>query len=187
MNKYKRYCKEIYNIENYEKAKTDNFVGWCIHHRLETHTSDGEKRLVDITRNELIALNMYYHRPAEELIFLTKSEHISLHKKGKKLSDYIKRKMSEASNGKPKSEETKKRMSESHKGKKVITLGMKGKHHSEETKKKISESKKGNMHYGEWNNRISESMKGHAVLEETKKKQSEAMKAYWYRKKSTLK
>lgn len=37
MNKYKRYCIEIDNIENYEKAKADNFKEWCLHHRLETH------------------------------------------------------------------------------------------------------------------------------------------------------
>lgn len=187
MNKYKRFCSEIDNIKNYEKAKAENFEGWCLHHRLETHTSDGERRTVDITRNELIALDMYYHRPAEEFIFLTKSEHISLHKKGKQLSDEIKRKMSEASKGKPKSEEHKRKMSKYRKGKKRITSGMKWKHHSEETKKKISEANKGNMHYVEWNNRISESMKGHSVSEETKKRIAEAIKAYWNKKNSKLK
>ena len=187
MNKYKRYCSEIDNIENYEKAKAENFEGWNLHHRLETHTSDGERRAVDITREELIALDMYWHRPAEELIFLTKSEHISLHKKGKQLSDEIKIKMSVASKGKPKSEETKNRMSESRKGKKRITSGMKGKSHSEETKKKISEAHKGNTHNVEWNNRISESMKGHSVSEETKKRIAEAIKAYWNKKNSKLK
>ena len=40
---FKRYCKDYENIENYELAKKDNFKGWVIHHRLETHTSDGEK------------------------------------------------------------------------------------------------------------------------------------------------
>ena len=42
MSKYKRYCKNIENVENYEKALADNFVGWCLHHRLQTWTSDGE-------------------------------------------------------------------------------------------------------------------------------------------------
>lgn len=75
------YCipEQIEQIENYELAKKDNFKGWCIHHRLEIHNSDGEKRLVNLSREELIALDMYYNRPANELVFLTKSEHIKLH------------------------------------------------------------------------------------------------------------
>lgn len=72
--------EEWEQIENYELAKKDNFNGWCIHHRLETHNSDGEKRLVNISVAELIALDMYYNRPASELIFLTNSEHAKLHR-----------------------------------------------------------------------------------------------------------
>jgi len=84
MRKYNRmfaYCipEEIEQIENYEIAKKDNFNGWHIHHRLETHNSDGEKRLVNLSRNELIALEVYYNRPANELIFLTASEHQKIH------------------------------------------------------------------------------------------------------------
>ena len=56
---FKLYCKEPEKIENYGKAAADNFEGWCCHHRLETHNSDGERRLVDITREELKALDMY--------------------------------------------------------------------------------------------------------------------------------
>ena len=63
---YWRYCDDFENIENYEVAKKDNFIGWDCHHRLETHNSDGERRLVDLTKKELIALGVYYHRPAEE-------------------------------------------------------------------------------------------------------------------------
>jgi hypothetical protein len=66
-------------IENYEAAKKDNFNGWQIHHRLETHNSDGERRLTSISKEELIGLDMYYNRPANELIFLTKAEHTKLH------------------------------------------------------------------------------------------------------------
>ena len=75
--------EEIERIENYELAKKDNFKGWCIHHRLETHNSDGEKRLVNLSMAELKALDMYYNRPANELIFLTKSEHTKLHRRKK--------------------------------------------------------------------------------------------------------
>ena len=129
----KYYCKDYENIENYEKALADNFKNWEVHHRLETHNSDGERRLVDITADELKALDMYYNRPAEELIFLTKSEHQFLHQKGKKRSEETKNKMSEANRGKHPSEEARNKMSEAKKGKQF----------SEEHKKKLSEAHKG--------------------------------------------
>lgn len=80
------FCFEfdIKNIENYEKAKADDFKDWIIHHRLETHTSDGEKRIVNLSSAELKALGMYYYRPANELVFLTRAEHTSLHLIGHK-------------------------------------------------------------------------------------------------------
>ena len=81
--KFEYYCDDIENVENYEKAKVDDFKGWNCHHRLETHNSDGERRLVDISRDELIALGMYWYRPANELVFMTESEHHCLHNKGK--------------------------------------------------------------------------------------------------------
>lgn len=122
-HKFERYCKDYENIENYEKAKADNFKGWHCHHRLETHNSDGERRLVDITVAELQALGMYYHRPASELILLTESEHNSLHKP---------------------SAEAKKKMSKVRKGKYLgENNSFYGKHHSEESKKKMSEANKG--------------------------------------------
>ena len=43
MGRLKHICKDFENIENYEKAKGDNFKGWDCHHRLETHTPDGER------------------------------------------------------------------------------------------------------------------------------------------------
>ena len=133
MSKYKSYCKNPENIENYEKAKADNFVGWDCHHRLETHNSDGFRREVDILSAELRALGIYWNRPADELIFLPISEHQSLHQKGKQKSKETKKKMSDAKKGKHHTEETKMKMSESKKGK----------HFSKETKKKLSEAKKG--------------------------------------------
>ena len=159
-HKFEKYCKEYENIENYQKAKADNFKGWCCHHRLETHNSDGERRLVDITVEELQALGMYYHRPASELIFLTVSEHSSLHDEGvnhpfygKHHSDNARNKMSESRKGKPKTEEWRKRIGESNKGKKMseearrkVSEARKGKHLSEEHKKKLSEVNKGNTY-----------------------------------------
>jgi hypothetical protein len=66
-------------IENYAMARSENFKDWSRHHRFETHNSDGEKRLVNITVEELKALDMYYNRPAEELIWLRNKEHSKLH------------------------------------------------------------------------------------------------------------
>ena len=121
--RYKRYCSDIENVENYEDARKDNFKGWCCHHRLETHNSDGERRLVDIAKKELQALDMYYNRPAEELIFLTRREHMSLHRKGKPMSEESKKKMAEAKKGKPKSAETRKKMRGAQKGKNIWIKG----------------------------------------------------------------
>ena len=136
----KRFCKEPEKIENYEKAKADNFKGWECHHRLETHNSDGERRMVDIAREELLALGMYYGRPASELIFMKRSEHASLHQKGKQKSEETKNKMSEAQKGHFVSEETRDKISETLKGN---IPWNKGKQNSKETRKKISEANRG--------------------------------------------
>ena len=122
---FQRYCKDYQDIENYEKALADNFKGWHCHHRLETHNPDGKRRDVDITQKELIALGIYYHRPAEELIFLPRSEHEAFRK------------------GKPRSEETRRKLREANGGEKNP---MYGKHLSEEHKKKLSEVNKGNTY-----------------------------------------
>ena len=79
----KMYCSGFQDIENYEKAISDKDL-WVLHHRLETHNSDGNPRKVSLSIKELKALGMYYSRPASELIFLKESEHKSLHFKGNK-------------------------------------------------------------------------------------------------------
>ena len=145
LKNYKRYCKDIENVENYEKAKKDNFKGWEVHHRLETHTPDGKRREVDIGYKELKALGLYYNRPAEELIFLTTKEHNALNKgkqawnKGKSPSEKTRKKMSDAHKGKQLSAEHKKKIGEKNKGRRPML----GKRHSEESKKKMSEAQKG--------------------------------------------
>ena len=123
---FERYCKDYENIENYEAAKKDNFKGWECHHRLETHNSDGERRLVDITHKELIALGMYYNRPAEELIFLTTIEH-NAYNKGKQKSAETRRKMKGNKNalGHCVSEETRKKIAEANKGTRWFNNGIK--------------------------------------------------------------
>lgn len=114
------FCRTPELIENYDKAIADTTQVWFCHHRLETHTSDGERRAVDLSWKELKALGTYYDRPAEELIFLTKKDHEQLHYTGKKRG--------------PHSEETIRKMSESCKGRRL----------TEEAKEKISKANKGN-------------------------------------------
>ena len=167
---FEYYCDDIENVENYEAAKKDNFKGWVCHHRLGLEVTGG---VCDVTPQDLKDWGLYYHRPADELIFLTLSEHSSLHNKGnthskgrtpwnrgKKigpLSEEHKRKISEASKGKkhgPVSEETKRKMSESKKGcipwNKGGSSWSKGKHLSEEHKKRLSEAHKGKLKCKHW-------------------------------------
>ena len=153
-HKFEKYCKDYENIENYEAAKKDNFKGWDCHHRLETHTSDGERRPVDITQKELKALGMYYNRPASELIFLTIKEH-NAYKKGKKLSEDAKKKMSEAHKGKPSGNKGKRHTEEARR---KMSEAAKGKPKTEETRKKMGASKKGTRWFnnGKINIRVKE-------------------------------
>lgn len=95
------FCSNPKAIQNYGFAISDEKKMWECHHRLETHFADGTERpkKAQLSKEELIALDMYYNRPPEELIFLTVSEHQKLHNKGKQLSEETKRKMSEALKG----------------------------------------------------------------------------------------
>lgn len=77
INEYtaRKFCKDdISMIENYEKAINDTTQTWNCHHRLETF--DGERSR---PKHYLMMVNMYFNRPASELIFLTPSEHRQLH------------------------------------------------------------------------------------------------------------
>lgn len=99
-------CTKPQLIENYDKAIADTTQRWDCHHRLETHFSDGNPRPknAQLSQEELIALGMYYDRPAEELVFLTVAEHTGLHHKGDKReppSEEIRKKISETKKGKP--------------------------------------------------------------------------------------
>lgn len=158
-------CRTPELIENYEKAIADDTQVWECHHRLETHNSDGERRLVDISSSELIALDMYFDRPPEELVFLTELEHKRLHNKGKPGTF----------TGKHHSEEVKGRISESNKGKHIF---------SEEQKKKLSELRKG-LKLGpqseDHRRKISEALKGKPKSEEHRRKLSAVRKGkHWF-------
>lgn len=156
IGKIKRYCTNFEDIENYEQAIADTTQTWQCHHRLETHFSDGNPRPKNalITSSELKALDMYYHRPASELIFLTASEHARIGSVicesgeanpmyGKSPSKETRKKLSKANKGKKRSDETKHKISESKKG----NINMLGKHHTEKSKLKTSSSMKGLKFY----------------------------------------
>ena len=78
-----QFCREpIENIENYEIAVTS-------HERYELHHRDEVKILpsgikVERSRQYLIENGRYYHCPANELIFLSTTEHRRLHQSWKK-------------------------------------------------------------------------------------------------------
>lgn len=118
----KRYCREdITKIENYDKAITDMSQTWDCHHRDEIRTLPSSMTVIRSSQ-DLKEAGRYFNCPANELIFLTKSEHQRLHNTGKTHSD-----------------ETRRKKSESKKGEKNSFYGKK---HSDETKKKMSEARK---------------------------------------------
>lgn len=120
----KKYCSDYTKIENYEQAINDSTQTWECHHRLEI------KEDYINTSDELKMMNLYYNRPASELIFLTNKEHRKIHSPN---------------------------YSGKHNGMYGKVPHNKGKHLSEETKHKISESYKPHKHTCESRNNISNS------------------------------
>ena len=109
-----RYCNEdISLIENYDKAIADAHTMWHCHHRKEA----------TLTKQQLLAQNEYWGVPAKDLIFLTPSEHLSLH-------------FTQCAGAK----ERKEKISVKSKGNKYGAGNFKGKHHTDEAKKKIGEA-----------------------------------------------
>ena len=156
------YCRDdIAKIENYDKAAADNTQMWDCHHRDEVKVLPSGMTVLR-SRQDLIDSGRYYDCPANELIFLTHSEHQRVHNKGMHHSDETRKKISESQKGKKRtplseehrkkisesmkgrilSEETRIKLSEAHKGK---TTWNKCKHLSDDTRRKISESLKGNV------------------------------------------
>ena len=193
-----RYCSEdASNIENYDLAIADKTRTWDCHHRLEIQP-DG----TEVSSDELRSRGMYYHRPSNELIFLTKSEHTRLHMSVESARNNIGMQF----RGKHLSEEHRRKLSESHKGQ---TSAMKGKTHSLETRKiisdrgkgrtppnkgvpmsddqktKLSESLKNYFSNDDNRRKQSDAHKGKKHSEETKRKMSEAHKEYWEKKRMT--
>lgn len=122
-NSVKRFCKDYTNIENYDKAMADLNVIWECHHKLELEATGG---VCDVTKQDLKDWNLYYNRPADELIFLEPKEHRKLHMtselgkvqrrnfttKGRHHSEEAKTKMSESAKGRHWTKEQKKMLSE---------------------------------------------------------------------------
>ena len=128
-------------------------------HKIQAHTNYGYKKDYDIHHIDENKMN----NSLSNLVYLTKSEHTTLHKKGKTLSEDTKRKISESERGR--------------------TSPMKGKILSEEAKKKISKVLTGRTLSSETKQKLSEATKGENnpmyrkhLSEETKKKLSEVLK-----------
>lgn len=68
-------CNDYENIENYEQAVADKENMWICHHRLELDENGHRLNTVKQLKDK----DMYYHRPSEELIFLTAEEHWKIH------------------------------------------------------------------------------------------------------------
>lgn len=76
-DKYSQYVRDrrIDAVENYDRACSEDFEGWTLHHKKEDkHTA-----------KELIALKEYYYVDPNELIWLTIEEHEAIHREINKL------------------------------------------------------------------------------------------------------
>lgn len=182
------YCTDITKVENYDIAVSSD-KKYELHHRLETHTSDGELRKANLSIDELKALDMYFHRPPEELIFLTISEHRKLHnifKENPMKRPEVRAKVAKKAKGRKVSQETKLKHSIDSSSRHWYNNGIdevfaKGCPEgyipgrlpfSKERNEKISKALKGRK---TWNT----GLKGSKHSEETKKKMSETAKMLW--------
>ena len=102
LRRWKKVCSIFTEVENHDKAASDNYEGWVLHHKLG----------VGVPREELIGLNLYYDRPPQELIFVTRKEHRGIHNKclKPKDKDSWRKKLSKARKGKKHSEQHKERI-----------------------------------------------------------------------------
>lgn len=155
-----RYCcEDISLIENYYQALESDET-FDVHHRLELDTG------VYISSKELMERNMYYNRPASELILLPHSVHTKMHA-AFGFPDRNEN-ISKAKMGHETSYETRQKIKNSrllHNSKLTEDEWKKEYYRSEETKQKLSESNKGKKHP--------------PVSKETRKKISEGLVKRW--------
>ena len=95
-NAKKYCCDNISLIENYQEAIADQKRMWDIHHRKEC---DSEGKTL-FTHKQLKEMNLYYNRPAKELIFVTRSMHKKIHREDQVKGGKIGGKKTGAINGK---------------------------------------------------------------------------------------
>lgn len=110
-NWIKKYCcEDISLIENYDEAINDKTQIWHCHHKAEVLPCGR------FSINDLKKFNLYYNRPANELIFLTKAQHNHIHKaykNGRKNPNAVKAmRLSRLGVSNPHSEKTKKKIAE---------------------------------------------------------------------------
>lgn len=99
----KKYCcDDISLIQNYKEAVEDMNNTWACHHKMELIITGA---VCDATKQDLIDWNIYYDRPADELIFIKDSDHKKLHRKFQKqvfVNPSLRSKhLSEANKGRP--------------------------------------------------------------------------------------
>ena len=152
-----------------------------VHHKDKNSINDLPNNLELLLRKEHVSLHTKGRKVSEEV-----KEKLRQYNLGKKLSEEHKKKMSDAQKGKVFTEEHKIKLSESHKGLRN-NLGHK---RSEETKKRMSEVHKGVVFSEEHKRKLSESKKGKSnpsygkhPSEEIKIKMSEAQKLRFKNKK----
>lgn len=178
------FCVEdISKIENYEQAISDKKQTWDCHHKAEILPC-GRFSVDDLKK-----FNLYFHRPASELIFLTRADHIKLHFTGCHRSDETKAKMSKTRKERIASGDIVVVTSSCHTQEANAKISAKakerykdqtkhpmyGKHLSDEAKKKISDANKGRSLTEEHKIRISEGVRL-AMTDEVKEKISQAAK-----------
>ena len=112
-----------------KKAISDSNESWHCHHRLETHTREGIKRDKPISVASLKRHDLYYNRPASELIFLTQQEHSKLHNDIGRVTN---------------SETLKKYYEEHPEARESISKRMKKKYEDPEERRNVSEQQKKN-------------------------------------------
>lgn len=88
------FCKEdICNIENYYDAISDNNELWVCHHRDEVRILPSGM-IARRSREELKESGRYYNCPANELIFMKRTDHARLHGTGRTHSELTRKKLS---------------------------------------------------------------------------------------------
>lgn len=126
-------CEDISKIENYKQALNAKTT-WDVHHKREITENKTSQQLIDES--------LYFNRPANELIFLSRKEHIRIHREHNlhALDNWIKA-GSDATRNVPKTEDHKQKLSESLKEYfKTHEHWNKGRTISDEIRRKISDT-----------------------------------------------